>query len=161
VPELRRELPQSVAAVLQLTADGAVLNGCGPGYGKQVSRFLHLLPEDVLEEQRAVNRAAAGASRLVEVRDDSRLNMNLHPPLVYEIGKGEIGESDVPDLVVKIGDDDALWLLHVPTNQRIEVLDLGLQDPATRSPLHQFLNTFFTRSQEFIRKPLLNAALAV
>jgi len=157
VPELRRELPQSVAAMLQLTADGAVLNGFGPGYGKQVSRFLDLLPPEMLEEQRAINRRAAGRSRLVEVNDGSLLNMNVHPPLV----DSEIGEADVPDLVVKIGGDDTLWLWHVPTNERIEVVDLGLQDPATRSPLHRFLNTFFSPAQELIRKPLLDAALAV
>jgi len=155
VPGLRRESPRSVAAMLQLTADGAVLNGCGPGHGKQVSRFLNLLPEAVLAEQRALNRSEG--SRLVEFDDGSLLNMNLHPPLV----DGEIGESDVPDLAVKIGDDDTLRLWHVPTNQRLEVVDLGLQDRATRSPLHQFLNTFFSPAREIIRRPMVNAALAV
>jgi len=150
------EPPHSFAAMVQLFAGGAVLNGCGPGYGKQVSRFLDLLPPEMLEEQRAINRRAAGSSRLVEVDDGSLLNMNIHPPLV----DGEIGERDVPDLVVKIGDDDTLWLWHVPTNQRIEVVDLGLQDPATRSPLHRFLNTFFSPAREVIRKPMLEAVLA-
>jgi Lantibiotic dehydratase, N terminus len=150
------EPPRSFAAMVQFIRGGAVLNGLGPGYGKQVSRFLDLLPPDVLDEQRAVNRRAAGRSRFVEVNDGSLLNMNIHPQLV----DGEIGESDVPDLVVKVGDDDTLWLWHVPTNQRIEVVDLGLQDPATRSPLHRFLNTFFSPAQELIRRPLLRAALA-
>jgi hypothetical protein len=35
-----------------------------------------------------------------------------------------------------------------------------LQDPATRSPLHRFLNTFFSPAQEVIRKPMLKAVLA-
>jgi hypothetical protein len=155
VPELRRQLPQSFAAMLQLTAGGAVLNACGPGFGKQVSRFLDLLPGEALEEQRTINRRAAGMSRFVEVNDGSLLNMNIHP----QLADGEIGERDVSDLVVRVGDDDTLWLWHVPTNQRLQVVDLGLQDPATRAPLHRFLNTFFSPAQELIRKPLLNAAL--
>ena len=53
--------PESFAAMLELTAEGAVLNACGPGYGKQVSRFLDLLPPEMLEEQRAMNRARRGA----------------------------------------------------------------------------------------------------
>jgi len=149
------EPPQSFAAMLQFIDGGAVLNGLGPGYGKQVSRFLALLPPELLEEQRTVNRRAAGSSRLVEVNDGSLLNMNIHPQLV----DGEIGESDVRDLVVKVGDDDTLWLWHVPANQRLEVLDLGLQDPATRSPLHRFLNTVFSPAREIIRRPMLKAAL--
>jgi hypothetical protein len=161
VPELRRCVPQSIGAMLQLANDDrdgviAVVNNCGPGYGKFVSRFLDLMPESALNEQCAINRAAAGSSRLVEVRDESRLNMNRHPPLV----DGEISSDDFGDLVVKIGGDDTLWLWHVPAGQRLEVLDLGLQDPATRSPLHQFLNTFFTRAEQLVRKPLVAAALA-
>ena len=153
VPELPRTAPKSVAAMLQLTKDGAVLNGCGPGFGKQVSRFLGMLPADALDEQRAINRRAAGTSRLVEFDDGSLLNMNIHP----QLADGVISERDVADLVVKTGDDDTLWLWHVPTSQRIEVVDLGLQDPATRAPLHRFLNTFFSPAQELLRKPLLNA----
>jgi hypothetical protein len=161
VAELRRCVPQSIGAMLQLAHDErdgviAIMNSCGPGYGKFVSRFLDLMPESALHEQCAINRAAAGSSRLVEVRDESQLNMNRHPPLV----DGEISSDDLSDLVVKIGDDDTLWLCHLPDGQRIEVLDLGLQDPATRSPLHQFLNTFFTRAEQLFRKPLVAAALA-
>jgi len=151
VPELRRETPRSVGAMLQFSAEGIVLNNCGPGHGKFVSRFLDLLPPETLEEQRAIN----GKLRLVEVRDDSRLNMNIHPQLV----DGEIGDEDVADLTVKIGNDDTLWLVH--RGARIEVVDLGLQARDARSPLHQFLNAVFSPAEQILRKPMVRAALAV
>jgi len=151
VPELRRDIPQSIGAMLQLSLEGILLNNCGPGHGKFVSRFLDLLPVEALDEQRAINRKF----RLVEVRDDSRLNMNIHPQLV----DGEIGDEDVADLTVKIGADDTLWLLQ--RGAHIEVVDLGLQARDARSPLHRFLNAVFSRAEQIVRKPMVRAALAV
>jgi hypothetical protein len=144
--DVHAELPPTLAAVLQFTSDGAVLNGCGPGYGRLTSRFLDLLPAELLEEQRAINRG------LVEFDDGSRININRHPLLVDEV------IDDVSKLVVTIGDDDTLWLLR--DGQRLEFVDLGLQEPSQRSPMHRFLNTVFARAEPVFRKPMVRAALA-
>ncbi|HEY4641332.1 MAG TPA: hypothetical protein VII75_08310 [Thermoanaerobaculia bacterium] len=147
VPEPCRNLPRSIAAMLQFTPEGAVLNGCGPGYGRVASRFFDLLPPELLEEQRAMNRG------LVEFDDGSQLSINRHPLLVDAVIR------DVSDLTVRIGDDDQPWLMR--GDQRLEFVDLGLQQPTERSPMHQFLNTVFTAAHQLSRKPMVRAALAV
>jgi len=172
-PALREGAPGSAAAFVQLTHDDddgsvATLNLNSLGHGKPISRFMHLFPADVREEQRRANRSTAGGSRLAELRDASLNNTNLHPPLVDAELCSPGAQTSCPpeqqipvsEVVVRVGEDGTLWLWRPSTSERIEVLDLGLQAVTVRSQLFRMLYGVFTRSQHMARTPLLRAAQA-
>jgi len=127
-----------------------VINSIVPGYGKYVGRFLHLFDDTVTREFMEVNRSATDDGIMVENRDASFFNANVHPPLLpFEIwapGSNTMLDSDsqvsVTDLVLKKSqgaDGLEVWSqkLHCP----VYVLDLGFQNPMARSQLFRLLST--------------------
>jgi hypothetical protein len=142
------------------------LNASFPGFGKMVSRFLHIFAEEVTADMRTWNQSLLNEQRIfLEDSDASFFNANLHPPLMpYEIhmpnGQNSLPpEKQVPitDLQVKV--DEAcsrLQLLHVPTQKRVFVFDLGFQGHMGRSQLFQLLEKF-TLAEYLFCAPMLNA----
>lgn len=133
-----------------------VINSLGPGYGKMLSRFMHLFPASVLESLRHFNeRMAAPAVLLVENSDASYFNANIHPPLFpFEIrvpgGHNSLPpEQQLPVADFRIAYDEALAeliLLHAPTSKRVYMFDVGFESLTSRSKLFRILQNF---SQDF------------
>jgi hypothetical protein len=120
------------------------------GYGKYFSRFLYMLPEEMVEEVRAGNDALTG-ELLAEICGDAQFNANLHPPLLrWEISypTGESGAAGdqllSSDLVVEPDPEDphSLCLRHGGTGRRVVPVDLGFLNPRMRPPLYQLLSRF-------------------
>ena len=169
VPLPRRGADSSSAFLQLVHIDGevgAVLNMIGPGYGKSMSRFLHLFPRHYTEAVKEANLRASRHSRLVELRDASSHNANLHPPLLdCEISSPGAQTSfrredqlPVTDVLVRVGDDGTLWLVRASTGERIEVLDLGFQGLNGRSQMFRMLVRGFTRAHYVRRMPLYRAS---
>jgi len=128
-----------------------VLNGAFPGYGKMMSRFLHLFDATITQELRAWNRSLARDARLVEDCDASYFNANLHPPLLpFEIwmpgghnGLPAQQQIAVTELDVCLDDQaQQLQLIHRTSGTRCYVFDLGFQGHLGRSQLFQLLHRF-------------------
>ncbi|MCH8957633.1 lantibiotic dehydratase, partial [candidate division KSB1 bacterium] len=129
-----------------------VVNATLPGFGKMVSRFLHIFNEDVTDEIRNWNQSVVGNDTLmVEDCDASYFNANLHPPLMpYEIwmpnGHNSLpAEKQIPvtDLQVKIDEkEDRLKMFALPSKRQTFVFDLGFQGQMGRSKLFQLLEKF-------------------
>jgi hypothetical protein len=171
VPLTRVGADSSSAFVQLARVDGemaVVLNMIGPGYGKSMSRFLHLFPPHCTEAVREANARASSKTRLVELRDASSHNANLHPPLLdYEISSPGAQTSfrrenqlPVTDLAVRVGDDGLLWLIRASTGERLEVLDLGFQGLNGRSQMFRLLARGFTRAH-YVRRMLLFRAATI
>jgi hypothetical protein len=120
------------------------------GYGKYFSRFLYMLPEDVVEQVRRDN-AALTDELLAEICGDAQFNANLHPPLLkWEISypTGESGEAEQQvhssDIAVEpdLEDPHNLRLVHGSTGRRVIPVDLGFLNPRMRPPLYQLLSRF-------------------
>ncbi|MDO1446723.1 lantibiotic dehydratase [Rhodocytophaga aerolata] len=143
-----------------------VLNACFSGYGKMISRFLHVFPQEVTAATREWNRQLQGKDELfIENGDASYFNANLHPPLMpYEI-RTPGGHTSLPiekqlpvtEFDVCLDEEaNELKLLHRPTGKRAYVFDLGFQGQGGRSPLFQLLDKF-TKAQYLSVYPLLAA----
>ncbi len=120
------------------------------GYGKMVSRFLHILDEKITDSIRDWNSELIGENELyLENCDASYFNANLHPPLMpNEIwmpgGHNSLAEDfQIPilDFSVRLK-DGVLNLIHKPTGKEASVFDLGFQAHAGRSQLFQLLDKF-------------------
>ena len=126
------------------------------GYGKFFSRFLHVMPEDVVSHIRARNDRPGG-SILAEIAADGNFNPNLHPPLLpAEIGYPTTEAAvanvlSVGDLyVMRVeGTTDRLTLWHEPTGRTVTPIDLGFQTREGRPALFQLL-TRFAPGMQFI-----------
>ncbi|MEM9553308.1 MAG: lantibiotic dehydratase [Acidobacteriota bacterium] len=128
-----------------------VARSCLAGFGKYFSRFLYLLPDDILRHLQATNRPLDDDVALAEICGDAKFNANLHPPLLpHEISypTGESGARDdqlrVADLVVEPDPDDAhrLRLVHALSGRVVVPVDLGFLNPRMRPPLFQLLSRF-------------------
>ena len=128
-----------------------VVNATFPGFGKMISRFLHLFDSDVTDELRRWNTAVCPDSLLLEDTDASYFNANLHPPLMpYEIwmpgGHNSLPAAQhiaVTELAVMLDEaHDTLRLLHQPSGKPAYVFDLGFQAHGGRSPLFRLLDRF-------------------
>lgn len=143
-----------------------VLNGTFGGYGKMLSRFLHILDPQVTEDVRQWNGRLAGAdSLLIENCDASYFNANLHPPLLpYEIrtpgGHHALpAERQLPITDFAVQYDPAqheIRLVHKPTARPAYVFDLGFQGLNGRSQLFQLLEKF-TPVEYLSPRPVVNA----
>jgi len=133
-----------------------VLNGSFPGYGKMISRFLHIFHDSVTHEMRKWNSTLANDFYiLIEDCDSSYFNANIHPPLLpYEIWMPGSHNSlpaknqlPITEFVVSMNNSsDELQLIHKPTNRIAYVFDLGFQGPKGRSQLFLLLQQF-TRAE--------------
>ncbi len=128
-----------------------VINNSLPGFGKFISRFLHLFPEKVTDELRQWNSRLNPNSMLAEDCDESHFNANLHPTLLpYEVwlpaSQNSLpAEKQIPitDLSIKADKNNCeLKLTHVPSGKEVYVFDLGFQSIMGRSHLFQILEKF-------------------
>ncbi len=147
-----------------------VLNGVFPGYGKMMSRFMHIFDSSVLDEVRDWNRSVMGDDALfIEDCDASYFNANLHPPLLPFEVRMPGGHNSLPvhqqlpitDFVVRyLPDSSALALIHRPSGKRAYPFDLGFQGHGGRSQLFQLLEKF-TYAEYRSFRAVINVANAV
>ncbi len=146
--------PNSFGTFLQFfEEDGqlkAVLNASFSGFGKMMSRFLHILSPEITAALRAWNTNIIPDQTLfVENTDASYFNANLHPTLLsYEVwvpgGHNNLPASQqlaVTTYSISIINDE-LTLHHEPTGRKMHVIDLGFQGHMGRSELFQLLEKF-------------------
>jgi hypothetical protein len=145
----------SIGAFLQFYLDvngnaKTVVNSVFPGYGKMISRFLHLFHPNTTCELRELNQLSENESNIfIENCDGTFFSANIHPPLMsYEIwapgssnGIRHEKRLAVTDFLVCISNDE-LVLIYKPTGQRAFVFDLGFQSQSGRSQLFQLLGKF-------------------
>lgn len=146
----------SFGAFIQFFDNGGKVNGVVnsvfSGYGKLLGRFLHFLPEKVLEDTRKWNIQFSDKDVLhIENSDASCFNANIHPAMMpYEIqvpgGQNNLPESNqikVSEFVVKFNKaEDELTLVHALSGKRSFIYDLSFQGSKGRSNLFQLLNNF-------------------
>ena len=143
-----------------------VLNASLPGYGKMISRFLHIFPNEVTQTVRTWNEELQPEDGLfLEDCDASYFNANLHPPLMpYEI-RMPGGHNSLPvekqlaisDFEVTVDEPAGeVKLLHKTTGKRAYVFDLGFQGHGGRSQLFQLLDKF-TRAEYLFTYPVVSA----
>jgi len=117
------------------------------GYGKYFSRFLYLLPADLLASLRVRNRQL-GVTLSAEICTDVHFNGDLHPQLLpheisYPTGDATGGPHAlaVTDLLVGPHPDDrhAVSLFLKTTGQPVSPVDLGFLNAARRPPLFKLL----------------------
>lgn len=142
-----------------------VVNSSIPGFGKLVSRFLHIFAEEVTHDIRRWNESTAMDSLLVENCDASYLNANLHPPLMpFEVWMPNGHNSLPPTRQVPVTELEVHWhrpseelmLFHKKTRKRVKVFDLGFQGHKGRSQLFQLLDKF-TGAEHLSFGPLVRA----
>jgi lantibiotic biosynthesis protein len=143
----------------------AVLNGTFSGYGKMLSRFLHIFDNKVTDELRNWNNNSnKDDSIFIEDCDASYFNANLHPPLMpNEIwmpgGHNTLSEEQqipITDFTVSYDDKaNELVLRHKPTGKKSHVFDLGFQGSMGRSQLFQLLEKFSKAEYLFVQ-PIAN-----
>lgn len=121
------------------------------GFGKYFSRFLRILPADMLADIQSDNRQY-GPAILAEIGADSGFNGNLHPPLLdkeilYPTSDG--GGTAAPAIRcndIEVCRDERnperLVLRVATTQQRVIPVDLGFQNPRQRPPFFQLLSAF-------------------
>lgn len=127
---------------------GVVNNGL-TGWGRLLSRFLHILGPDVLPAQRTWNAQFGDGLLLTECVDASYFNANIHPPLMpYELQlpNGHCAlpagqQLPVADFHLRVT-NKTLQLVHLPTGLPTYCFDLGFQGPAGRSALFKLLTQF-------------------
>jgi hypothetical protein len=128
-----------------------VLNGSFPGYGKMVSRFLHLFDGAFTRQLRGWNQSLSQEALFIEDCDASYFNANLHPPLMpFEIwipgGHNSLPAQQqiaVTELQVSLDETgQQVQLIHMPSQKRGYVFDLGFQGHGGRSQLFQLLDKF-------------------
>lgn len=147
--------PNSYGAFVQLYSSEsslqAVINSPLPGFGKFMSRFLHLFDEEVITEVRRWNEAIAQDSIFAEIADASYFNANLHPPLLAKELRLPNGHNNLPancqipvtECHVELTtDQQALQLVHTPTGKRVYPFDLGFESLHSRSQLFRLLMEF-------------------
>ncbi|MCA9936299.1 MAG: lantibiotic dehydratase [Anaerolineales bacterium] len=151
-------LPNSYGAFVQLFSGSeqdpslqAVVNAPLPGYGKLMSRFLHLFDQKVITEVRHWNQSINQDAIFAEIADASYFNANLHPPLLTQELRLPNGHNNLPpdcqisvtECQVQIApDQQALQLVHRQTGQCVFPFDLGFQSLNGRSQLFKLLLQF-------------------
>lgn len=147
-----------------------MLNASIGGYGKMLSRFLHIFDDGVTRDLLEWNRTlATGEEMYLENQDASFFNANLHPPLMpYEIQTPNSQNSlpleqqvPVTELNVSVAPSgDQLQLTHTPTGRRVFVFDLGFQGYMGRSQLFNLLEKF-TASEYLFPNYIHNAVNSI
>ncbi len=144
----------------------AMLNGSFSGYGKMMSRFLHIFEEEVTQDLRRWNLSLKGKDSIfIEDCDASYFNANLHPPLLpFEVwmpgGHNTLpAEQQLPitDFEVRYDKEQQKVILrHRPSDTRAYVFDLGFQGHMGRSQLFQLLEKF-SNADYLFTQPVVNA----
>ncbi len=141
---------KSHSGFIQLGRDGnkdiVIINGITIGYGKLMSRFLHLFDEKETEKLRVWNQNYAGV-KLVENVDSSNFNANIHPPIFGHELKwpGNFSRTsrerqiDINDLKIRYNSGIKELEIIDLNGEVINVIDLGFQNVYGRSSLFQFL----------------------
>jgi len=133
-----------------------VLNSSFPGFGKLISRFLHIFDKTVTTDTREWNQSLSHGKLFIEDCDASYFNANLHPPLMpFEIWMPNGHNSLPPDKQIPVTElevcvderNNQLQLIHVPSKKRIYIFDLGFQGPMGRSQLFRLLEKFTLAEQ--------------
>lgn len=135
----RREHPEGGQIVLPRASTSM-------GFGKYFSRFLYILPDEVLATLRD-GEAHGKNVTLAEIAGDQAFNGNLRPPIhqceiVYPTGDrvGCPEAVEVVDLeVVASQDRGSLDVFRRGSHQRVAPLDLGFLNPRMRPPLYRLL----------------------
>lgn len=131
--------------------DLLVVNSTVHGCGKLMSRFLHLFNEEVITSLQAYNSKMIEDAILVENRDASFFNANLHPPLLkYEIWTPGSNTFFDPSCQISIADlqitlnstDSTPELVYKKTGEKVYILDLGFQGQRGHSELYNLLSQF-------------------
>ena len=130
----------------------ACLNSSFAGYGKMMSRFIHLFDEDFKNQIRKRNEKLQSDDELfAENCDATYFNANLHPALMpYEISAPGSNNNLEIDRQLKITDLEVVYsektsrleVRHRPTKKRVSINDLGFQSIKGRSELYQLLERF-------------------
>ncbi|CAN5826209.1 hypothetical protein BH11BAC7_BH11BAC7_04250 [soil metagenome] len=126
-----------------------VVNAPLPGFGKLLSRFLHVFDEKITNDIRQWNQDWAEQNIFVEDCDASVFNANLHPALMpYETwmpGSQNYLPSDkhipITDIAVFM-EGEKISLIHKPSKKHLYTFDLGFQGILGRSKLFQLLSIF-------------------
>ncbi|MEO9869284.1 lantibiotic dehydratase [Ekhidna sp.] len=150
-----QEVKNSYGAFLQFFEENgemkAVVNSTFSGYGKMLSRFLHIFDDEVTDTVRKWNESQCNNALFAEDCDSSYFNANLHPPLMpFEIrmpGSHNSLDSEnqipVTDLKIKYDDlEDRLKLVSKKKKKEVNVFDLGFQGHLGRSQLFLLLEKF-------------------
>jgi|GEM_PF-5080648 len=128
-----------------------VVNGVFLGHNKYFGRFITLFDKTVQTDVLSWSREDWHSELLIENCDSTYFNANIHPPLLnYEInmpGSQSTYPKDkrisVADLAVKyVNETDTVELVHLPTQKKVSVFDLGFQTIKARSSLYVFLSNF-------------------
>lgn len=129
-----------------------VINNNVPGYGKLLSRYLHILDEQVLSDTVTWNASMEQKDELfVENCDGSYFNANIHPVLMpYEISAPGSHNSLPSSKQIALRDLDVLYneadkrlmLRHRSSGHDVNMFDLGFQSSYFRSELFKLLNSF-------------------
>ncbi|MBN8703136.1 MAG: lantibiotic dehydratase [Bacteroidetes bacterium] len=144
------------------------INAVFSGWGKMVSRFMHLFDDEFSNDVKKWNHSKEKENELfIEDCDASYFNANLHPPLLEnEIwmpnGHNNVSaDKQVPvtELTVFYNKElKRISLFHKTLKKEIFVFDLGFQGHGGRSQLFQMLDKF-TKSQYLSSQPLVGAAI--
>lgn len=154
------DAPRSRACTLQIgrVREGTVWVLHHPeidgGYGRTISRFLHVLPSEVTDELRQWNARMPLWARTAENVDGSLFNANVHPPLTtWETaipggvrGSATAGQIPLSALFVRLtdGDEGDVQLVH-RDGAPVYICDLGFQTRG-RSAVFELLNAFSINS---------------
>lgn len=161
----------SYGSFIQLYLDqyghlNGVINSSFSGFGKMMSRFLHIFDNKVTEALKAWNNNTNQEGELfIENCDASYFNANVHPPLMpYEVwipgGQNRLPtKKQLPITEFEVSLDDQsneLKLLHKISGKRAYIFDLGFQGHKGRSQLFQLLEKF-TKAEYLFTSPIANA----
>lgn len=143
-----------------------VLNGTFAGYGKMLSRFLHIFDQKVTDDLRAWNEKSNMHDGLfIEDCDASYFNANLHPPLMPNEIWMPGGHNTLPEekqlaitdfKVIYDETEENLILKYKPNGKISHVFDLGFQGSRGRSQLFQLLDKF-SKAELLFTYPVTNA----
>jgi lantibiotic biosynthesis protein len=148
-------IPSSFSSYLQHANDSDndiwILNALTSGYGRNLSRFLSLFPNNIKSLVRSDLEALNINEIWAENTDASNFNANIHPALMpFEISAPGSNNSlpannqiAITDLKLTFNKQiNKLELIDKKTRKTVRVFDVCLQGMDARSELYRFLDSF-------------------
>lgn len=136
----------------QTTQPLTVVNAMYGSYGKMFSRFLGILPKNIITDLgNKIYETLSPQGHAVEINDPSLHNANIYPNILQEELKLPGGRFSHPEeqqiqlsqLVIKRNTKEKrLYIMDKRTQKRIFPIDFGFQALDYRIELFQFLNLF-------------------